>query len=46
MKRIEDRDYLSFKLDGTSSSAPIYANVFADEDGERCLSREAAERAG
>jgi hypothetical protein len=35
MKRFEDRDYLSFKLDSTSSSAPIYANVFDDEDGER-----------
>ena len=34
MKRFEDHDYLSFKLDGTSSSAPIDANVFADEDGE------------
>jgi uncharacterized protein (DUF736 family) len=46
MKRFENRDYLSFKLDSTSSSAPIYANVFADEDGKDSLSRAAAERAG
>jgi uncharacterized protein (DUF736 family) len=34
-KRSEDgRDYLSLKLDDPSFNAPIYANLFADEDGE------------
>ncbi|WP_341713552.1 DUF736 domain-containing protein [Erythrobacter sp.] len=30
----EGRDYLSVKLDDPSFVAPIYANLFADEDGE------------
>jgi len=30
----EGRDYLSLKLDDPSFSAPIYANLFDDEDGE------------
>ncbi len=30
----EGRDYLSVKLDDPSFNAPIYANLFADEDGE------------
>ena len=30
----EGRDYLSLKLDDPSFTAPIYANLFADEDGE------------
>ena len=30
----ENRDYLSVKLDDPSFTAPIYANLFADEDGE------------
>lgn len=30
----EGRDYLSVKLDDPSFSAPIYANLFADDDGE------------
>jgi len=30
----EGRDYLSLKLDDPSFNAPIYANLFADEDGE------------
>lgn len=30
----EGRDYLSLKLDDPSFSAPIYANLFADEDGD------------
>ena len=30
----EDRDYLSVKLDDPSFNAPIYANLFDDEDGE------------
>lgn len=30
----EGRDYLSVKLDDPSFTAPIYANLFADEDGE------------
>ena len=30
----EGRDYLSVKLDDPSFSAPIYANLFDDEDGE------------
>ncbi|PWB79552.1 MAG: DUF736 domain-containing protein [Methylocystaceae bacterium] len=30
----EGRDYLSVKLDDPSFPAPIYANLFADEDGE------------
>ena len=29
----EDRDYLSVKLDDPSFNAPIYANLFDDEDG-------------
>jgi uncharacterized protein DUF736 len=30
----EQRDYLSVKLDDPSFSAPIYANLFDDEEGE------------
>ena len=30
----EDRDYLSVKLDDQSFNAPIYANLFDDEDGD------------
>ena len=30
----EQRDYLSVKLDDPSFNAPIYANLFDDEDGE------------
>jgi uncharacterized protein (DUF736 family) len=30
----EGRDYLSVKLDDPSFMAPIYANLFNDEDGE------------
>ncbi len=30
----EQRDYLSVKLDDPSFNAPIYANLFSDEDGE------------
>lgn len=30
----EGRDYLSVKLDDPSFPAPIYANLFAEEDGE------------
>ncbi|MDE2597914.1 MAG: DUF736 domain-containing protein [Sphingomonadales bacterium] len=30
----EGRDYLSVKLDDPSFAAPIYANLFAEEDGE------------
>jgi uncharacterized protein (DUF736 family) len=30
----EGRDYLSLKLDDPSFNAPIYANLFHDEDGE------------
>ncbi|MBB2206451.1 DUF736 domain-containing protein [Gluconacetobacter takamatsuzukensis] len=30
----EGRDYLSVKLDDPSFNAPIYANLFQDEDGE------------
>jgi len=30
----EGRDYLSVKLDDPSFNAPIYANLFGDEDGE------------
>lgn len=33
-KRSKDRDYLSVKLDDPSFNAPIYANLFDDEDGE------------
>ncbi|WP_027527988.1 DUF736 domain-containing protein, partial [Bradyrhizobium sp. Ec3.3] len=29
----EGRDYLSLKLDDPSFNAPIYANLFDDEDG-------------
>ena len=29
-----ERDYLSVKLDDPSFVAPIYANLFADDDGE------------
>jgi uncharacterized protein (DUF736 family) len=32
----EGRDYLSVKLDDPSFTAPIYANLFDDEDGEGC----------
>ncbi len=30
----EERDYLGLKLDDPSFNAPIYANLFDDEDGE------------
>jgi uncharacterized protein (DUF736 family) len=30
----EDRDYLSIKLDDPSFTAPIFASLFADEDGK------------
>ncbi|MBK3665045.1 DUF736 domain-containing protein [Bradyrhizobium diazoefficiens] len=30
----EGRDYLSLKLDDPSFNAPIYANLFDDEEGE------------
>ena len=30
----EGRDYLSVKLDDPSFNAPIYANLFEDEDGD------------
>ncbi len=30
----EGRDYLSLKLDDPSFTAPIFANLFNDEDGE------------
>ncbi|MGY3533376.1 MULTISPECIES: DUF736 domain-containing protein [Bradyrhizobium] len=30
----EGRDYLSLKLDDPSFTAPIFANLFADEEGE------------
>ena len=30
----EGRDYLSLKLDDPSFNAPIYANLFNDEDGD------------
>ena len=30
----EGRDYLGLKLDDPSFNAPIYANLFADEDGD------------
>ena len=30
----EGRDYLSLKLDDPSFTAPIYANLFEDEDGQ------------
>ena len=30
----EGRDYLGLKLDDPSFTAPIYANLFADDDGE------------
>jgi uncharacterized protein (DUF736 family) len=30
----EGRDYLSVKLDDPSFTAPLYANLFDDEDGE------------
>ncbi len=30
----EGRDYLSLKLDDPSFNAPIFANLFDDEDGE------------
>ena len=30
----ENRDYLSVKLDDPSFNAPIYANLFDDEDGD------------
>jgi uncharacterized protein (DUF736 family) len=32
----EGRDYLSLKLDDPSFNAPIFANLFDDEDGEGC----------
>ena len=33
-KSNEGRDYLSLKLDDPSFAAPIYANLFDDEDGK------------
>ncbi|MDW9658538.1 DUF736 family protein [Sinorhizobium meliloti] len=30
----EDRDYLGLKLDDPSFTAPIFANLFDDEDGD------------
>ncbi len=33
-KSTQGRDYLSVKLDDPSFTAPIYANLFEDEDGE------------
>ncbi|MFO1116565.1 MAG: DUF736 domain-containing protein [Beijerinckiaceae bacterium] len=30
----EGRDYLGLKLDDPSFTSPIYANLFADEDGD------------
>ena len=33
-KSNEGRDYLGLKLDDPSFTAPIYANLFNDEDGE------------
>ena len=30
----ENRDYISVKLDDPSFTAPIFANLFADEDGD------------
>ena len=33
-KSNEGRDYLGLKLDDPSFAAPIYANLFDDEDGE------------
>ncbi len=30
----EGRDYLGLKLDDPSFNAPIYANLFDDEDGD------------
>jgi uncharacterized protein (DUF736 family) len=30
----EDRDYLSIKLDDPSFNTPIFASLFADEDGK------------
>jgi uncharacterized protein (DUF736 family) len=33
-RSVEDRDYLSVKLDDPSFNAPIYANLFDDEDAE------------
>ena len=30
----ENRDYLSVKLDDPSFTGPIFANLFADEDGD------------
>lgn len=33
----EDRDYLSLKLDDPSFVAPIYANLFDNEDGDYSL---------
>ena len=30
----EDREYLSIKLDDPSFTAPIFASLFADEDGK------------
>jgi uncharacterized protein (DUF736 family) len=33
----EGRDYLSLKLDDPSFTAPIYANLFDDEDGSFTL---------
>ena len=43
----EGRDYLSVKLDDPSFNAPIYANLFDDEDGRlhpHLVSRPPAER--
>ena len=30
----EERDYISIKLDDPSLPAPLYANLFADDDGK------------
>jgi hypothetical protein len=35
----EGRDYLSLKLDDPSFNAPIYANLFDDEEGDGYWSR-------
>ena len=45
----EGRDYLGLKLDDPSFTSPIYANLFADEDGDAhslIWSRSAAKRNG
>ena len=45
----EGRDYLGLKLDDPSFNSPIYANLFADEDGDThslIWSRSTAKRNG